>query len=50
MLIARTSISELSYGDHELEARGMGLIMSMVGVSHDNEDVYQVLPFLSHIV
>ena len=34
MLIARTSISELARGDHELEARGMGLLMSMVGVSY----------------
>jgi len=33
MLIARTSVSELARGDHELEARGMGLLMSMVGVS-----------------
>lgn len=35
MLIARTSISELARGDHELEARGMGLLMSMVGVSEN---------------
>lgn len=32
MLIARTSVSELARGDHELESKGMGLIMSMVGV------------------
>lgn len=31
MLIARTLISELARGDHDLEASGMGRLMSMVG-------------------
>lgn len=33
MLVARTSITELARGDKELEKKGMGLVMSMVGVS-----------------
>lgn len=34
MLIARTAVSELAKGDHELESKGMGMVMSMVGVSY----------------
>ena len=31
MVAARVSVTELAKGDHDLEARGMGLVMSMVG-------------------
>jgi len=32
MTIARVSASELARGNHQLEAKGMGMVMSMVGV------------------
>ena len=31
MVAARVSVTELAKGDHDLETRGMGLVMSMVG-------------------
>jgi hypothetical protein len=31
MIVARTAISELARGDKELESKGVGIIMSMVG-------------------
>ena len=31
MVVSRTAISELAKGNHELEAKGVGLLMSMVG-------------------
>jgi len=31
MIAARVSVTELAKGDHDLEAKGMGLVMSMVG-------------------
>ena len=31
MIVARTQISELAKGDSELESKGMGVLMSMVG-------------------
>lgn len=31
MIAARVSVTELAKGNHDLEARGMGLVMSMVG-------------------